>query len=181
MTRREFAAAGLAGLTAAATWAGDAPPAVNLGLLLYSYGVRARADKDRGFADPVRFLAFARERGADAVQMPFGVRPDADAAAVRRECDRLGMRVEGIVSPPKEGKADLDRFAAELATARACGAPVARVVTLGGRRYEVFDPGDDSPASARRAEEALRRAEPVARLHKVALAVENHKDFRADE
>src|SRR4051794_40680824 len=127
MTRREFAAAGLAGLAAGPARGDDPPAAANLGLLVYSYGIRARAEKDRGFADPVRFLAFAKERGANAVQLPLGLRPEA-AAAVRREADRLGMWVEGIVSPPKDGAADLDRFAADLAAARACGAGVVRTV-----------------------------------------------------
>jgi sugar phosphate isomerase/epimerase len=177
VTRREFLAAG----AVAAVAAGDPPPAANLGLLIYSYGIRARAEKDRGFADPVRFLSFAHARGANAVQVPLGTRAGDDAAAVRRVADRLGMAVEGIVSPPADDRADRDRFAAELAAARACGAEVVRVVMLGGRRYEVFDKAEDYPAFAERAEAMLRRAEPIARAEKVVLAVENHKDFRADE
>jgi 3-oxoisoapionate decarboxylase len=54
-------------------------------------------------------------------------------------------------------------------------------VLLGGRRYEVFDAAADYAAFAKRAAEALERAEPVARRERVVLAVENHKDFRAEE
>jgi sugar phosphate isomerase/epimerase len=89
--------------------------------------------------------------------------------------------VEGIVAPPKETKADRARFAEELIAARNCGAAVVRMVLLGGRRYEVFDKEQDFADFARRAEEALRAAEPVAAAQKVVLAVENHKDFRVDE
>lgn len=173
MTRREFASVTATCLATSAR-AGD-PPAADLGLVQYSFGLKLKAE--RGLADPVRFLELARDRGATAVQLPLGT---ADPSAVRKACDRLGINVEGIVSPPKDD-ADRERFAAELAAARACGADVVRTVLLGGRRYEVFDKPGDYPAFAERAEATLRRAEPVARAKKVVLAVENHKDFRADE
>ena len=178
MTRRDFAAATAAALTSTAA-ADDRPKPANLGLLSYSYGRRAKAEK--GLTAPAQFLAFARDRGANAVQVQLGILSPTEAAAVRRACDDLGMAVEGIVSPPKDDRADGERFAAELAAARACGADVVRVVMLGGRRYEVFDKAEDYPAFAGRAEASLRRAEPVARTAKVVLAVENHKDYRADE
>lgn len=182
MTRREFTALGLAAATGMPGAADEPPaPAANLGLLLYSYGRRAAAEKDRGFADPVRFLEFAKARGAAAVQTPLGTRTEADAKLVRASAEKLGMAVEGIVFPPKDGKADAERFAAELATARHCGATVVRTVLSPGRRYEVFGTADDYAAFAKRAAEALRVAEPVAKAEKVALAVENHKDFRTDE
>lgn len=178
MTRRDFLATSIAPAIAAGE---DPPPAANLGLLLYSYGIRAKAEKDRGFADPVRFVAFAHSRGANAVQVSLGTRTGDAAAAVRRVADKLGMAVEGIVNPPAENRTDQERFAAELAAARACGAEVVRTVLLGGRRYEVFDQPADYPAFVTRAGAMLRRAEPAARAAKVVLAVENHKDFRADE
>jgi sugar phosphate isomerase/epimerase len=181
MTRREFTAAGLAAVAGSAIGADEAPSKANMGLLLYSYGRRAGAEKDSGFADPIRFLEFARSRGASAVQMPLGSRTDADARLVRRAAEEHGLHVEGIVAPPRDAKADRDRFRNELATARNCGAPLVRVVMLGGRRYEVFEKAEDYPAFARRAEESLRIAEPIARSEKVVLAVENHKDFRTDE
>lgn len=177
MTRRDFLATGIAPVFAA-----DAPPpAANLGLLLYSYGIRARAEKDRGFSAPARFVEFAHSRGANAVQVSLGTRAGEAAADVRRISDKLGVAVEGIVNPPGEGMADQDRFAAELAAAKASGAEVVRTVLLGGRRYEEFEKPEDYPAFVKRAGVMLRRAEPVARAAEVVLAVENHKDFRADE
>ncbi|WP_439631785.1 sugar phosphate isomerase/epimerase family protein [Gemmata sp.] len=181
MTRREFTALGLAAASGRATAAAEPPPAANLGLLLYSYGRRAAAEKDTGFADPVRFLEFAKARGAAAVQLPLGARPEADAKLVRAAADKLGTGVEGIVAPPRDGRADAERFAAELAAARTCGATVVRTVLSPGRRYEVFGTAGDYAAFAKRAAEVLRVAEPIARAEKVALAVENHKDFRTDE
>jgi sugar phosphate isomerase/epimerase len=181
MTRREFTSAGLAALAGVAAAGEEAPAGANMGLLIYSYGRRAAAEKDKGFSDPVKFIEFAKSRGANAVQVSLGARSEADAALVRKASEKHGVAVEGIVSPPKEPKADRDRFAAELAAARNAGAGVVRTVLLGGRRYEVFTKEQEFADFAKRAEEALRVAEPIAAAQKVVLAVENHKDFRTDE
>jgi sugar phosphate isomerase/epimerase len=156
------------------------PPAANLGLLLYSYGIRARQE-GVAFHDPLRFIAFARARGANTVQLPLGRRSAAESAAVLRAAGAAGVAVEGIVSPPDGTAAGRDRFAEELTTARGCGAEVVRVVLLGGRRYEVFAKADDFTKFSRNAKATLETAEPLARAAGVKLAVENHKDFRTDE
>lgn len=175
ITRRAFLASGLAAIAAA----GAPKKPASMGVLLYSYGIRNRGEK--GFAAPARFLEFCKERGAAGVQVPLGRTTAAEAVALRRACAKFGMYVEGIVRPPGKGKAELGRFADELAMTKACGATVARTVMLGGRRYEVFEKAEDYAAFARGAQESLERAEPVARKHGVKLAVENHKDFRVDE
>ncbi|MFM8272593.1 MAG: sugar phosphate isomerase/epimerase family protein [Gemmata sp.] len=181
ITRRHFVATAATGLAAGRLAATDPPARANLGLLLYSYGIRANVEKDRGFADPVRFIEFAKSRGANAVQLALGTMVEADATTVRKAAERAGVHVEGIISPPADDRAGLERFAAEIATAKGCGAIVVRTVMLGGRRYETFDKPEDYPTFAKRAAEMLKRAEPVARKHGVKLAVENHKDFRTDE
>jgi 3-oxoisoapionate decarboxylase len=177
-TRRALLVSGLA---AGVSGAADPPPAANLGLLLYSYGIRSRQEGAAAFNDPVRFIAFARERGANAVQLPLGRRTEAEATAVRRAAEAAGVAVEGIVSPPDDTAAGRDRFVAELSSARGCGAEVVRVVMLGGRRYEAFTKPDDYAQFARNAKATLERVEPLARAAGVKLAVENHKDFRTDE
>jgi 3-oxoisoapionate decarboxylase len=174
MTRREFAA------TVAVPMFRPEIRRANLGLLLYSYGIRAKVEKQQGFSEPAKFIAFAHSRGANAVQMPLGVLTAETITEVRRTADRLEMAIEGIVSPPN-ADADLARFDAELATAKAVGATVVRTVLLGGRRYETFTKAADYTAFATRSAATLRRLEPVARRHGVAVAVENHKDFRTDE
>lgn len=181
MTRREFTAASLAPLVTLRASAEEAPTGANMGLLIYSYGRRASAEKEKGFSDPVRFIEFAKSRGAASVQLALGTRKDEDAELIRKASDKYGVHVEGIISPPKAEKADLDRFASDLSAARKAGASVVRVVMLGGRRYEVFDREQQFTEFAKRAEEVLGRAEPIAKAQKVVLAVENHKDFRTDE
>ena len=179
ITRREFAAASAAGLGALAP-AADPPPRSGLGVVLYSYGIRAAAERARGFSDPLAFAEFCHARGAAGVQLPLGTRTDAEAKKLRDRCAELGVFLEGSVRCPADEK-DVARFEAEIRTAVACGADVVRTVMLGGRRYETFTAAADFPRFAERAEKALRLAEPVVRRHRVKLAVENHKDYRTDE
>jgi sugar phosphate isomerase/epimerase len=176
VSRREFLAASAAGFAAVGT--ASEPPRSGLGVVLYSYGIRSGSEK--GFADPVVFATFCRDRGAAGVQVPLGNRTDAEAAKLRDRFAELGMHVEGIVRAPADEK-DAERFEAEVRTAAACGAEIVRTAMLGGRRYETFTKADDYPRFAERAEKSLRLAEPVLRKHRVKLAVENHKDYRVDE
>ncbi len=185
INRREFVATAAAALTttqALADQPKEAKPAerVELGVLLYSYSIRSRLEKDKGFADPLQFVGFCHERGAAGVQMPLGSPKEEDAAKLRQACGERKMFLEGVIRPPAEAK-DMDRFESEVRAAKACGAEIFRTVMLGGRRYEVFKHADDYPRFAKRAEESLRLAEPIVRRHGVKLAVENHKDYRVDE
>ena len=69
----------------------------------------------------------------------------------------------------------------EVVNAKEAGAEFFRTVTSGGRRYEVFHSSADVQEFKKKAMTSLRFAEPVLRKHKVKLAVENHKDWRAPE
>lgn len=176
LTRREFFAASAAGTASVAS----AEPAarVGMGVLLYSYGIRARQEK--GFAEPASFAAFCRERGAAGVQVPLGTRDETSAKKLRDRLDELGLYLEGIVRPPTDEK-DAHRFEAEIRAAGSCGAGIVRTVLSPGRRYEVFSSAGEYPRFTARAEKTLAIAEPILKKHKVKLAVENHKDYRAEE
>jgi sugar phosphate isomerase/epimerase len=176
VTRRVFLAA--AASAAAGGLRAEAPKKTKLGLLLYSYSIRSRAVK--GFAEPLAFLNFCHERGAAGVQLPLGRRDAKESTRVRKRAEELEMYVEGIVRAPADKK-DVERFAEEVRTARACGADVLRTVMLGGRRYEQFDKAEDYARFAKQAKASLELAEPVVRREKTTLAVENHKDFRVGE
>jgi alkylation response protein AidB-like acyl-CoA dehydrogenase len=58
---------------------------------------------------------------------------------------------------------------------------VARVVVLGGRRYEVFDSAEAYETWNKRALASLVLGAPVARRVGVKLAIENHKDWRIED
>ncbi len=178
LSRRDWLAAVALGVPALAR-AAD-PPRSKLGVVLYSYGIRSRVERQKSFADPIRFAEFCRARGAAGVQLPIGARTAAAAKAIRSRLGELGMYLEGSIAPPKDEE-DADRFEAEVRTAKEAGADVLRTVMLGGRRYEVFYSADEYRAFKERAWKSLQLAAPVVARHKVRLAVENHKDFRADE
>jgi sugar phosphate isomerase/epimerase len=156
------------------------PPRTGLGVVIHSFGIRSRVERDMGFNDPVRFAEFCRNRGSAGVQLPIGVRTAEAARAIRSRFDELGMYLEGSIVPPRND-ADLDRFEAEVRTAKEAGADVLRTVMLGGRRYEVFQTADEYRAFKERSWASLQLAAPVVARHKVRLAVENHKDYRTDE
>src|SRR5687767_7520310 len=77
------------------------PPHPKMGVVVHSYGLRSRAERGRGFADPARFSEFCRERGAAGVQLPIGNRTAEAAKALRDRLGELGMYLEGSIAPPK--------------------------------------------------------------------------------
>ena len=83
--RREALTAG-AGLLAGSLAVGQqpaAPPKTNMGVVIHSYGLRQSAEKEKAFADPLKFLDYCRSIGAGGVQTGIGVRTDAEAAKIR--------------------------------------------------------------------------------------------------
>lgn len=185
LTRREFISSSALLAASAITpqaLAFDPLPAVRveMGVLLYSYGIHSRLQRDKNLTDPVTFVDFCHVRGAAGVQLPLGRRNEEDSAKLRDRCAELRMYVEGVIQCPADDR-DVDRFEAEIRSAKACGASVLRTVMLGGRRYEVFERAEQYRDFAMRAEKSLRLAEPIARKLDIKLAVENHKDFRSDE
>jgi sugar phosphate isomerase/epimerase len=155
-----------------------------MGLVIHSFAVRTardrgRRDKNR-FADPVRFLDHARSLGAGGVQVGIGALDDIAADGLRERAAAASMYLEGIVALPRD-QADLGRFEAEIHTARRAGAKVARTVMLSGRRYETFATAAAFRRFAELSAHSLSLAAPVVATHDIRLAVENHKDWRADE
>jgi sugar phosphate isomerase/epimerase len=140
---------------------------------------RGRRSEAR-LSDPARFLDHARSLGAGGVQVGLGVLEAAAADALRDRARAGSMYLEGIVSLPRD-QADLARFEAEMRTAKRAGADVVRTVMLPGRRYETFGTAAAFQKFAESSSGALSLAAPVAARTGIRLAVENHKDWRADE
>jgi sugar phosphate isomerase/epimerase len=67
------------------------------------------------------------------------------------------------------------------ATAQALGVTRLRTACLGGRRYEEFQDRKTWETFIGHWREAAPRAEAALRRHKLALAIENHKDWLTDE
>jgi sugar phosphate isomerase/epimerase len=183
---RSVAGAVPASLSAAAGLsAAEAKPRKSrLGVCIWCLGIRHRAERANSgrtdFFDPLSFLDHCQRLGAGGVQVPIGVRETAYATKLRRQAETHEMFVEGIMELPR-GPADVERFDAEVRTAKQAGVKAVRVVMIPGRRYERFDSAEQFRESAERGRKSLELAEPVAARHRVRLALENHKDQRAPE
>jgi sugar phosphate isomerase/epimerase len=163
---------------------GASPDADKLGLVIHSFPVHQALERNQPvatpFADPIRFLDHCCALGVHSVQVGLGTRESAYIGELRRRTEAAAIHMEGIVSLPRD-QADLARFESEVRTAQQVGVTILRTVTLSGRRYETFDSDSSFRKFADHALHALKLAASVVRRHQVLLAVENHKDWRADE
>ena len=89
------------------------------------------------------------------------------------------MRVIISLSPPKEDRA-VAAYEAAIKAVAELGA-VTTHASFTGRRYEEFDTFEAFKASFERHKKSVELAEPILRRHKVKLAIENHKGWRAAE
>jgi len=188
--RRMLQALGGSTATMLTAWAparGDTSPAcAGAGVCMYSYRIRPQDERRKKInpserlRDPRVFLRHCHAIGAGGVQTDLGVRDTAYVKPLREEAESRGMFIEGIVGLPFEAK-DVQRFEAQLRTAREAGALVVRTVMLPGRRYERFKALEEFRRFVERGRRTLERAEPIARRHRIVLALENHKDQRIDE
>ena len=162
----------------------DAPPPQPLGVVIHSYTQRVAAARagsgPERFDDALVFLDYCHTLGARGVQVGIGARDDAACERLRTLAAAHAMDLEGIVRLPRD-REDLDRFAAEVQAAARAGATVLRTAMLTGRRYETFATAAAFRSFADQSQRSLALAEPVAARAGVRLAVENHKDWRADE
>jgi sugar phosphate isomerase/epimerase len=152
-------------------------------VVLYVYSIRLAADRAAGIpglADPLAFLEHCHDLGAGGIQTPVGRRDPDYVATLRKKLEAYDMYLDGIVRLPKN-RADVERFTAEVQTAKDAGARVVRTVLCSGRRYEMFDSAAAFRKATQQALDALALAEPIVARLDVRLAVENHKDLRTGE
>lgn len=150
----------------------QAPMLKNMGGEPPGFGHRARA----GNFD---ILEHCRGLGLGAVRMSLRS-PDLEAARqLRKKLETHGMRAIISLPPPKEAGA-LPAYEAAVRAVSEIGA-VTTHASFTARRYEEFDTFEAFKASFERHQRAVELAEPVLRKHKVKLAIENHKGWRAAE
>jgi sugar phosphate isomerase/epimerase len=152
-----------------------------IGIGQHSYSVATwRADSGAKFRNAITFLEYAHSLGAIGVQV--AIRPDEQphAAKIRARCEELNCYFEGNVTLPKTD-AETTTFENHIVAIKTAGATIARTACLSGRRYETFKSLAEFNDFKSTSINALTRAEPVLRKHKIKLAVENHKDWLAEE
>lgn len=183
LKRRDFLAAGASILPvlAAPSLLAQEPPAkrTSMGVVIHSYPARS-SQKPNRFNEPLVFLEHCRSIGAGGVQLGLGQRDEAYSAQVREAVAETGMFLEASISLPR-GAADVERFTAELRTAKACGVSIVRSALLGSRRYETFDSAEAFAKFAAASWESMTLAKPIVDREKLKIAVENHKDWRVSE
>ena len=188
-TRREILAVGAAGWAASTlrpsmlrasmlSAAADPPAPPHMGVVIHSYGLRRGANKD--FDDPLAFLEYCHGIDAGGVQTSLGKRSDAEADKIREWLAAHSAYLEGSISLPRD-KGDVERFAAEVRTAKRCGATLFRTVQTTGRRYEALESAAAFQAFLEHSASAIELARPVVEKHELRMAIENHKDLRAEE
>lgn len=157
---------------------------IPMGIVVHSYGSRwhskVQSQKYPGFANAIDLIEHCQRIGAGGVQVVVKEWTTDFAKKVRDKREKLGLYLEGSIGVPGKSN-DVPVFEQEVKNAKEAGASILRTVTSGGRRYEVFHSPKEVQEFKKKAVSSLQLAEPILRKHKVKLALENHKDWRADE
>jgi sugar phosphate isomerase/epimerase len=155
------------------------PKRQRLGIVIHSYMYRRSAHPESRFDDPLAFLDYCHGLGAGGVQTGIGTRDQAYVKKLRERAEAHQMYLEASLALPKD-RTDVERFTADVQTAKDCGITVIRTA-MGGRRYELFDSLDGFRRFAEQSWQSLVLAKPVIEKSGLRLAIENHKDWRVTE
>ena len=155
-----------------------------MGIVIYDFNLRRRSlrkrDPTHDLFQPLTFLKHCHSLGAGGIQANLGAMQPAAVRQLRDFAEQHDLFIDAIIRPPTD-KGDIDRFAAEIQTAQDVGVQAVRTTIIPGRRYERFKTLREFREFERRGEAMLQLAVPALKKHRVALAVENHKDQRIDE
>ncbi|AEI51300.1 sugar phosphate isomerase/epimerase family protein [Runella slithyformis] len=155
-----------------------------MGIVVHSYASRwnskVESAKYPGFQNAVDLLEHCHQIGAGGMQVVVKDWSVDFAKKVRDRREKLGLYVEGSIGVPKKAE-DVPAFENEVKNAREAGAQILRTVCSGGRRYEIFHSEQAFLDFKKSALVSLQLAEPILRKYKVKLAVENHKDWQAND
>lgn len=157
---------------------------VRMGVVVHSYGARwnskIESQKFPAFTNAIELLEHCHKIGAGGIQTVVrGWAPDF-SKKLRERREKLGLYLEGSIGTPS-GPDEVAKFEQEVINAKEAGAVILRTVTSNGRRYEVWHSPKEVEDFKKNSITSLELAEPILKKHKVKLAVENHKDWRADE
>lgn len=128
--------------------------------------------------DTLEFLERCRQLGAGGIQSSLTSLEPAYAKQLRGKAESYGMYIELMGGLPR---GDGAAFETTLKAAKEVGALCVRSACLGGRRYETFKTLADWNAFVADSKAAVQRGVRIAEKHKVRWALENHKDWTAEE
>ena len=159
-------------------------PEIPMGIVVHSYGFRwnskVNSQKYPAFTTAIDLMEHCHQLGAGGAQVVVSnwTTDFAQEVAARRQA--LGLYLEGSIGVPSDAQ-DLQRFEQEVKNARIGGIKVLRTVCSEGRRYENYHSIEAFEQLQKKALASLQLAEPIVRKHQMKLAIENHKDRRANE
>lgn len=185
MDRREFLQRSAAGsLVLTLPKLPEFTQGVPMGIVVHSYWTRWNSKVPStaypGFTTALDLLDHCHQIGAGGVQVIVKDWSVDFARTVRDKREKLGMYLEGSVGMPKKAD-DVAAFEQDVIRAKEAGAQILRTVCSPGRRYEILHSPQAFTDMKANAMASLQLAEPILRKHKMKLAVENHKDWRAAE
>ncbi|MEI6417567.1 MAG: hypothetical protein WCO82_00725 [Sphingomonadales bacterium] len=164
---------------------GALPPKSPLGVAATGLSAHLRGldGVAKGLRDnPLALLDYVRSLGGGGVQIGFY----KDLPAIRTRLEALGLYYEGQAQLPSHRDGDYGPFEASLQAAAALGATCVRAVSRSpeggtGRRYETFKDLNEYYSWVLDANIIIERATRIAEKHRIAIALENHKDRTVGE
>src|SRR5512145_74311 len=151
-----------------------------LGIAYTSFPIRSRQAGQGGEGPAIpaeKFVDLCKSFGGDGCQMAFSqlVSTDEDyLRRVRRALEDKGMFLE--LSLGGKVLADAEEFARVASVAQQLGVTRARVA-INGRRYEEFSDLQKWKEFANHWRQVLLQSEPMLKQHKLAIGIENHKEW----
>ncbi len=157
---------------------------MSMGIVVHSYGLRwnskVESQKYPGFTNALDLMEHCHQIGAGGVQVVVKDWTSDFAKKVRSLREKLGLYLEGSIGVPNNPQ-DVPRFEQEVKNAKEAGMQVLRTVCSSGRRYETYHSIEAFQQLQKNALASLQLAVSILNKHKMKLAVENHKDWRAPE
>lgn len=130
--------------------------------------------------DPLELVSLAVSFGACGIQGPMPDLSDSAARQVREKLEHHELYFESAASVPTK-ESDAAQFEKQLAAAKAAGARCVRLACLSGRRYETFHSMAEWREFVARSKDGIRRMVTLAERARMPVALENHKDWTAEE
>lgn len=157
---------------------------VPMGIVVHSYASRWNSKIESkqypGFTNAVELLEHCGKIGAGGLQVGVRNWTTDFSKKMRDKREKLGLYLEGSIGIPKNAEG-VAAFEKEVIAAKEAGATILRTACLSGRRYESFKTKEAFEQFWKESVAGMQQAEPILSKHKMKLAVENHKDWRAPE
>jgi len=129
--------------------------------------------------DAYEFLEYCNALGAGGIQASLSSLEPDYLKKLRARAEQLAMYIEVMSDLPKQE--DATAFERSIKAAKDVGAVCVRTAALGGRRYENFSKLSEWQTFVTQTLGAIDRALAVVSREKIPLAIENHKDWTAQE